>query len=237
MAIGVRGAAQVYPKWFLEQGDLGCAGSAAGVAAASYFPDSTGGEAFRMGVENCVRNHRVTIQGGKQLFTTEEGTMVVSTTVRESFDTSRVEVCARSAKILARFSGSAYAIVLAGQADCPVPAQLLKLVSVDSLAPPAWVSAPPRDALFDYACGMSEPYFYEASCWMEAEKNARLELARSVSSKLRSVEKLEKDETYGVSEMSVRDEDLSVTLRDIEVVHRWRSAKTRLYYVLIRSPR
>ena len=236
-ALAGHGTAQVYPKWFLDQGDLGCAGSAAGVAVASYYPDSTGGEAFRAGVENFVRNRCVMITGGKQLLATEEGTTVVSTTVRESFDTSQVEPCARSARVLARFSCTAYAIVLAGSVDCPVPAPLLKLVSIDSLPPPVWVWNPPEDSVFNYACGMSEPYFYEASCWMEAEKNARLELSRSISSKIRSIEKLDKDEIYGASEISVRDEDISATLRDIEVIHRWRSLRSRLYYVLIRSPR
>lgn len=228
---------QVYPKWFLDQVDLPCAGSTAGVAVSSYYPDSSGGQAFLTAVENRARELSVTIKGTKEYLSTETGTMVVSTSVTESFDTSAVEPLKKSTKKIAEFAHGPYSIVLVGGGGCSLPHGLTRKVSVDSLPVPAWVEAPPQDDRYVYASGVSETCFYEASAWAAAEKNARLELARSLSLHVRGEERFERFGNVGRVEFSVRDESIALTLRNVRVLRRWRDTRLGVYYVLIGLPR
>ncbi len=230
--------AQEYPRWFLDEGDIPCTGCAVGVAEKPYYPDSTGGAGFVMGVENCVRNQMLKIEGKKEYMSTEDGTMVLSTTVAEEFDSSQIEPLSRTLKLLATFSYSSFFATLIGPSECSIPSSFLVNTSMAGMPQPSWVSAPPHDSRFHYAVGSSESYYYEWSSWNEAEKNARLELARSIHSKVREVGYVQNSESLSSGELVIRDEDLgNTTLRDIRVLHRWRNPANDVFYVLLRMPK
>jgi hypothetical protein len=231
--------AQEYPRWFLDQGDLPCAGAAVGITATPYYPDSTGGQGLLLAAENAVRYRAMTISGTMAYFTSEGGgTCVVSSTVTESFDTALVENAAKSMKLLTSYSSLGLTLVLAGPSGCDVPGQFMRMVRVGRSNTPSWVTELPPDQKISYAVGISEPFYYEESSWTEAEKNARLELARMAHSRMRGVDYLQRNDSGVSSGSAIRDEDLgSTTLRGVRVLHRWRNPANSLFYVLMGTPR
>jgi len=230
--------AQEYPRWFLDQGDLPCGGAAVGITATPYYPDSTGGQGLLLAAENAVRYRALTIGGRMAYITTEAGTCVVASTVMESFDTSLVEGVTKSMKLRSSFSTGGLMLVLASSSRCDVPEQFLRIVRVDRSDLPSWVTTLPPDDDMSYAVGISESFYYEQSSWNEAEKNARLELARMSHSHLRGVGYLQRYDS-GISIGSdIREEDLGTTvLHGVRVLRRWRNPSMRLFYVLLGMPR
>jgi hypothetical protein len=230
--------AQEYPRWFLDQGEIPCGGIAVGITATPYYPDTTGGQGLLLAAENAARYRALTVSGRMAYITSEAGTCVVASTVKESFDTSLVERVANSMKLRASYSIGGLMLVLAGPSQCDVPEQFLHTVRVDRSDLPSWISTLPPDDDMLYAVGISEPYYYEQSSWYEAEKNARLELARMSHSRMFGVGYLQRYDS-GISIGSdIREEDLGATmLHDVRVLRRWRNPSTRLFYVLLGMPR
>ena len=79
-----------------------------------------------------------------------------------------------------------------------------------------------------YTVGISSLYFYEENAWLEAEKQARRQLAFTVSSRQRQVFKTIPDQEFGVTATST-----SVKLFNTQVVERWRN--DRMVFVLMRA--
>jgi hypothetical protein len=75
---------------------------------------------------------------------------------------------------------------------------------------------------------MAAEYFYESSSWLMAEYTARRELARSVSSILKSLQRVS---TVGEE---VRDETVRCRLSNVSVIERWKDPIKRIHYVLLR---
>ncbi len=228
--------AQSYPRWFLFPDQLPCGNTSAGMAATPYYPDSTGGEAFRSGVENAVRSEEVVIEGSKEYGATDAGVTAISTTVREMLDTARIDALAKTLVVLDLHSLGETTLALVGPAGCSFPDSMKAMRRPSRKAPP-WMAALPQDSMYYYALGMSEPSYYEFSAWLEAEKHARLELAKSVRSTLHGIDRVESAASGEEAYSSVQDETISMTLHNTQVVRRWKDMKTQLYAVLIRMPR
>ena len=227
---------QIYPRWFLFPDEIPCPVCAIGVAPTPYYPDSSGGEAFISAVQNYLHSNEVTIEGTKEYGATTDGMTAVSTSVCETIDSSRFEGLSKTLKLFDLKSIGGMTIALAGEGSCAVPDSLKTPILV-SASTPSWLAILPQDARYYYAVGMSEPAYYESSAWLEAEKHARLELAKSVRSTVRGLDRLETGSSGAEAYSSVQDEKISVTLHEAQVVRRWRDLQARLYVILIRMPR
>jgi len=228
--------AQNYPRWFLFPDELGCGSCAIGMARTPYYPDSSGGEAFASGVENAVRGEEVVIEGTKKYGVTDAGVTAISTTVREVIDTARIESLAKVLKLLDINAVGEMTVALVGPGDGAFPDSLKQRIGI-ARTPPPWLAALPQDSGFIYALGMSEPAYYEFSAWLEAEKHARLELAKSVQSTVHGIDRLESAASGDEAYSGVQDEKISVALHHAQVVRRWRDPTTHISSVLIRMPR
>jgi len=222
--------AQEYPRWFLRPGELPPAELAAGYGQPSMYPDSTGGPAFVNAAENLVRLRSSVFAGSQAFWTAEFGTMVVGSTVTEMYDTAAVEAEARRLKVLHQHRTAKMTLVLAGS-GVEIDESKRALVNVRAIPRPTWTERPPSSTTHMYAVGMSAEYFYESSSWLMAEYAARRELARSVTSILKSLQRVS---SVG---QEVRDETVACRLTDVVVVERWKDPIKRIHYVLIRMPK
>jgi len=191
------------------------------------YLDTTGGPAFRNAVENFVRFRSSVFTGSEAFWTAEFGTMVMGSTVTERYDTGAVESELRRFKVLHQYKTAKLSMVLAGAGVEIGPADRA-LVNVRSVPRPSWIERPPASTTHLYAVGMSAEYFYESSSWLMAEYTARRELARTVSSTLKALQRVS---SVG---HEVRDETLACRLTDVAVVERWKDPIKRIHYVLIR---
>jgi hypothetical protein len=227
LACALPAHAQEYPRWFLRPGDLGRPDAAAGYALPSMYLDTTGGPAFRNAAENLVRFREAVFSGSEAFWTAEFGTMVVGSSVAEEYDTAAVESEVQRLKVLHQYKTPKITLVLAGSGAPAADAERV-LLNLRAVPRPTWIERPPASTTHLYAVGMSAEYFYESSSWLMAEFTARRELARSVTSILRSLQRVS---TVG---QEVRDETLRCRLRNIAVIERWKDPIKRIHYVLVR---
>ena len=96
---------------------------------------------------------------------------------------------------------------------------------------PKWVRKLPRKEGYVFAVGTSHLYYHEESSWREAERAARLELARDVVSQIRNLSK----QAGGRLEHVVVTKT-EATLRGTQIVGRWLDRKAKACYVLCRMP-
>jgi hypothetical protein len=103
--------------------------------------------------------------------------------------------------------------------------------SVTATRAPEWTEHPPQEGGCSYAVGVAPAYYYEMSSWDEAERNARLNLARTIRIKVGAIQQM------AVQDQALQREQLSVVLRNAQTVARWVDPREGIYYVLVRKPR
>ena len=216
-----------YPLWFLNQGELKCSSCAVGYAAASIYPDS----AFKVAYQNALMNYslsqNVSISGGQAFWSTETGTAWMGNDFTESGDS--VEPAAL--RTMDKYEGKGFVLVLAGAADFKLEDGFRGVISAGEVPPPVWTEKLPTGAEYLYAVGVAPEYFYEVSSWLEAEKSARRNVARSQFVRMKELQKYTRGD-----DQEMRTEELSLTLRNAQIVARWRDIKKKIFYVLTRSP-
>jgi hypothetical protein len=222
--------AQSYPAWFLNQGSLTCESAVVGYANPSYYPDSAIAQAVRNAIVNAGRLRATRVSGGQAFWSTEGGMFWMGSNIREDFD-SMLSAERGSWKILDAFTTPGFVAVLYGDSACIVDPSARAIVRVPS-KPPLWTETLPNDDRFFYAVGLAPEYYYETSSWQEAEQSARLSLARTVHTRIKSLQKV-----AGREGQEVREEETHVTLERLQVVARWRDVRQKIFYVLIRMPK
>ncbi len=226
----IRSHAQSYPAWFLHQGTVKCESATVGYANQSYYPDSAIALAARNAILNAGRLRATRVSGGQAFWSTEAGTYWMGSNIRENFDTT-VSAERSSYKILDVFTTRGFVAVLHGDSACAVDPSARAIVRVPS-RPPLWAETIPKDDRYFYAVGLAPEYYYETSSWQEAERAARLSLARTVHTNIRSLQKI-----GGREGQEIRNEETSVVLERLQVVARWRDVRQKIFYVLIRMPK
>jgi hypothetical protein len=222
---------QVYPNWFLNQGSTKCIGTTIGYANSSFYADSAIAEAIRNAYENYSRNRVTHVAGGQAFWSTEAGTFWMGADFQEDFDTTAMESAPSFLSVLDMYVDVNIAVVLLGDSTCRIgEAERLRLPLLKTLH--AWSDTPPKDERYYYAVGVAPQYYYETSSWIEAERIARRNLARTLTVSVRSLQKSTVREGQ-----EIRQEELKVTLRNIEVMARWIDASKKLFYVLSRTPK
>ncbi|MFH0992107.1 MAG: LPP20 family lipoprotein [bacterium] len=223
-------SAQEYPAWFLNQGVLRCGRTVVGFANTAFYKDSAIAFALRNGAEDAGRMAKTKIQGGQIYWSTEGGTFWMGADFREQFDSSAAQTALTSFTPIDTFISSSLVLVLFANAPCELDVALRSHGRINARAP-SWTETIPRDTNYLYAVGIAPEYYYEISSWREAERIARRNLAGNVHIKIRALQKLTAYEGQ-----DIRHEEISVTLKDIQVVARWRDLGKKIFYVLIRMP-
>ena len=132
---------------------------------------------------------------------------------------------------MATYVSADIAIALVGKTQCgadQVDRTRLPLLRTH----PEWSDAPPEDEKYYYAVGVAPQYYYEISFWIEAERIARRNLARTLAVSVRSLQK-----STSTEGKEMRQENLEVALRNIEVRARWIDTSKKIFYVLSRAPK
>lgn len=222
---------QDYPCWFLFEGEVGCATTAVGIAQPSFSRDSAVALSFRRGCGAFVRQSGVKISGGQGFWATEGGTYWMGADFTEEFDTAGTQAICSGLVGVDTIATNGGVFVLVAPTGCTIGGMNGMTCSVVGKAPPGWVERLPSEEGYSFAIGLAPTYFYETSSWDEAEHAARRNLARGFSAEIRSMQKLTSTEGQ-----EVRQEELSVTLRNWRVVARWRDVNDGVFYVLIKAP-
>jgi hypothetical protein len=222
---------QTYPAWFLEQGTV-CRGRVTvGYADPSYYPDSSISRAAKNARENFGRQWETHVQGGQLFWATEGGTYWMGADFREQFDAAASESALASLVPVDTLVNLSMTLVLLADKGCLLDRSILRRVAIRPELPP-WTETLPQDAREVYAVGVASEYYYEVSSWMDAERNARRNLARSIVVAVASLQKLSSREGQ-----DIRREEVSVNLHHIQVVARWRDRVKGIFYVLLRAPK
>jgi len=219
--------AQSYKNWFLNQESVDCKSLAVGYAKRSYYGDTS---AIKLATEqaynNFIRLQEVTITGKQAFWTTELGNAWMGNNINEVYDTSKSLTIAGEVVPLDTMMNENFAAVLIGDKDCELGSLNKLVISIDSFRRPSWVDTMPQGSDYYYALGMVPEYYYESNSWIEAERRARLNLARIVFTKIEALQ------MKNIGGQDVKKETLSVQLKEITIVARWKDENKKICYVL-----
>jgi len=218
--------AQNYPRWFLELVDL--KGTAAGYTQNYFLQSSSDSAAFLKASQNLAYLHHTEFHGGQAYWETEAGVYWMGDNFTENIDSAFLKNALSHAKKIAEYSNKAMTFVLISENDSTI-SDSMRATMKCSMKAPNWVESIPQSADYIYAEGVAPQYFYESSSWEAAEKRARFNLARNIKVTLETMQKVNDR-----SGQEIRNEEVSESLHDIEVVYRWRDVGRGLYYVLMR---
>jgi hypothetical protein len=222
--------AQQYPVWLINQGDISCKGLTVGYARRSYYGDTSAVKyAVMNAAENYVKLSSVSIAGDQNFWATAIGNAWMGSSFKESYDSGLVSKVAEEIKIIDTYKLNDYLIVLTSKDECDLLETEKNLVLIAENSKPTWLANLPNNENYFYAIGSSENYHYSETSWLAAEKNARLVLARSLSSKTKAVQRFSNTENQAIV-----NESISMQLNDLEIANRWIDSKLKLFYVLIR---
>ncbi len=219
---------QQYPRWFLDPEALSCGSVAVGFSLSYFHTSSSDSIAFADACMNLSRLHYTELTGGEAYWTTEAGVYWMGNNFKEKTDSTYLRDMLSRAERLDSCTSGQMTIMLAADDGCRIPDSLRSLVECPE-AQPDWVENIPQIPGYIYAEGVAPQYFYESSSWETAEERAMFNLARSVKLSVEALQKMN-----GSSGQEIRNEEISVALKDVRVARRWRDAVRGLCYVLVR---
>ena len=223
--------AQVYPKWFLFQGEVSYGKTVVGYANPSFYADSSVSQAILNGCETYAKQMSLKMSGGQTFWSTELGTIWMSANFKEQFDSSAIALAkAQLQPVDTLFSGR-LTVVLLGNSDGSGDQSITRKVSIQNLPTPQWTESPPTDNVYHYAVGIAPEYYYEKSSWLQAEYMARRNLARSVMVEIKAQQLMARQF------QAIQQEQFAAVLNNIQTIARWRDVKKRMFFVLIRMVR
>ena len=222
--------AQQYPKWFLFPGEVRCSPHITFITSpATYHSDSAIAEGFKLACDLLARYASMQISGGQTFWATEAGISSMGAKYEQHYDTLLAGEYLSTLKVLQSYIDKEKTLVLVGDSSCPVNDDLTSLLPLGIIKQPQWVEELPVEKGYQFGVGFSEQFYYEISSWQWAEKNSYMALARSTQVKMQSLQK--QNTTEG---QDIRNEEIDVYLRNVEIVARWKDVKKKIYYVLAR---
>ncbi len=222
--------AQDYPRWFLFPRDVHCVNSITIITQPpTYYRDSAISHGFRLGCDLLARYTMMQISGGQTFWATEAGIHSMGARYEQNYDTALTDFYQSSLKVIDSYIDKQKTVVLVGDANCTIDENTRVMIRLDKIKQPRWVEQLPEDHQYAYAVGFSEEFYYEISSWQTAEKNAYMALARSMHVKMQSMQK--KD---AIEAQDIRNEEINVTLTNVEILERWKDTKKKAFYTLAR---
>jgi len=225
---------QVYKNWFIHPSQINCSEISVGYAIHSYFKDTTAiKRAFINACQHYAENEQVSISGGHAFWATGIGTFDMGNNLKETYDTSLVKSYEHTFKIIDTLREGNFVAVLSGNKGCNPQSKVFLKTRIEISKNPNWINNPPESKQYYYAVGIAPRYYYEKSSWEQAEKSARIQLASSISI---YVEVLNRMQSFSdeATENSIENQDIAVTLQNVQIVSRWVDKSDDFYYVLMR---
>ena len=241
-------ATAVYPEWFWRPPVNLSFPTAVGYSSIASNSDLALEQAINNGIKNLAKQHHIHITGliegflliedflgeefqGKR----SEGAKLVFTSVfREETDAGVSEYVKTKHEILATHRGELGTIVLV---SLDKESNLSTLAPDVNVTPPEWVTQLPSLPWYVYAHGVSSINQQPNVAWLEAEKDARAQLALSFKAKTSGTTEDTRAADMSSSAFSRVSETLTaVTLRSVETVSRWYDTQHRICHVLVRAP-
>ncbi len=219
-----------YPVWFLEP-PSGRTVFTVGYSDERSYIDSAIASATREAAVNCVRYRQVQIAGEQGLATLAAGTLTVGSTIRESYDVDAAGQLSSSLKVIDYYSRGG-AVTLLASTDSNATAPGLRRIDVAKIPKPAWTTVNPEKTGYLYSSGLCPVYYNENNSWREAERRGRINLALTLYTRVKFMGK-KVDNSY-FREFQI--EETNATLRNVEVVGRWKDVRNQICYVLVRMP-
>ena len=217
-----------YPSWFLEGvGDQGIR-CAVGYGRIFVDPDTSVAYAKRDGVERVAKGMAVAVRSEQGFAAAPGGLRSMGGVFSEEVDWAKVKTIREQCRVVdsAQVHGMTLALVCYG-AESAFELERTRMPE----RPPKWVRKLPKKKGYVFAVGTSHLYYNEATSWREAERAARLELARYVLSQIRDLSK----KAGGTLEQVIATKT-EATLRGVRIAGRWLDRKTKACYVLCRMP-
>jgi len=214
-----------YPKWFWQTPHGNNALFAVGYAQTYFYRESSVEEATLNGISSLAKSVSVRVKGERGFKDTKLGPEFAGEDFKEELEEGVLDSVKKNYKVIATETVGNITLVLLCIGEVP----MLSSEKGFNRNRPGWVSELPQRHGFAYAVGQSAPQFHEEETWQLAEYNARVGLALSFISQLRSLgKKLDKS----LSTASAVKTD--VVLRRIQVVERWFDPENRIPFVLVR---
>lgn len=229
---GVRGEdkGDAYPRWFLQGVGDQRSCCAVGYGRAFVDPDTSVAYAMRDGVENVAKGIEVHIRSEQGFMAVPGGLRFMGETFSEEVDSAKMDAIRERCSVVdtAFVRGMVLVLVCYGEEEeFEVDRARVRMPE----KAPKWVWKLPRKGGYVFAVGTSHLYYYEESSWREAERAARLNLARDVLSQIRDLSK----QAGGTLEHVIVTKT-EATLRGTQIVGRWLDKKAKACYVLYRMP-
>lgn len=216
-----------YPQWFWQMPQGGNTLFAVGYAQTYFYRESSVEEATANGIKSLAKSISVRIKGERGSMDTVFGPEFKGEDFEEELEGGVLDSVKKNYKVIATETVGNITFVLL----CLGEVLTLSSAKGFNQKSPSWVSELPQRHGFLYAVGQSHPQFHEEETWQLAEYNARISLALSFFSQLRSLgKKLDKN----LNTASVVKTD--VILKQLQTVERWFDPENRIPYVLIRMP-
>jgi len=215
----------VFPEWFWHSPRLE-SGIAVGYSPSYYYPKEAIAAAELNGVETLAKQMSVRIKGGKAYMKDHKGIHFAGEKIEELFAEESYNRLKKNHYFLDKHVSKGCTIVLVSTEDIPI--------SNEPRAPglrPKWVNRLPKEDGCIYATGQCARGMYSANSWLMAERNARIELAMSVETKLQGMSK-----RLGYWSNGTFISEVDVVLDGIQIVKRWYDSEMKVCHVLARVP-
>ncbi len=221
----VKRAKIAYPQWFWAPPPRLPFPTAVGYSAVSHFhPDKALENATEDGIERLAKSIHVRIRGERS---TINGKLVQQ--FQEETETRVKENVREAHEILAIYQEEGLTMVLVGAST--QSRQLSASVTEPNATVPDWIGELPRHRGYFYARGQSVLKNRPKTAWAQAEYQARIALALTVTASVSHLERSARGQIDKVTRTCV-----DLTLRGIQIVARWYDAAERICYVLVRVP-
>ena len=218
----------IYPAWFFDP-PAGRSASTVGYSDVRAYVDSAVAAATREAAVNFVRNREVRIAGEQGLATLAAGTLNVGSTIKEYYNEDEAGSLAAKLKVIDFFQRGG-AVTLLASMDSVAGNTNMKRIDATRAPKPSWTTLIPEKTGYLYDSGLCPAYYNENNSWREAERRGRINLALTLSTKVKYMGK-KVDNSY-FREFQV--EETNATLRNVEIVARWKDVKNQVCYVLVR---
>lgn len=218
---------QVFPRWFLEEERINCKIKSVGYSDTSFFRDSSVSYALKNALENLSIKDSVGVIVENMYWKTEGESYVIFSKNNQYYDSLK---SVDNIKIAGIYFFKNLCIVIITDKECTIDSKMMELIDARQMKKPIWIESLPSSRDYIYAKGESKKYFYLKSSWIEAEKNARINLAKSIKLKIQSLQK-----KNTLEYQDIKTEDTDVILKNIEVVQRWYDPEGQLIHVLVRT--